>query len=57
LIQGLDEEWLQLILKAKSLGLTVDEVRSFFYEKMGTKIERSLQKVSQGSDFDEKKQA
>ncbi len=29
----LDKEWLQLILQAKSLGLTVEEIRHFFHAK------------------------
>ncbi|GIN61109.1 hypothetical protein J27TS8_11020 [Robertmurraya siralis] len=29
----LDEEWLRLIIQAKRLGLTIDEVRNFLNSK------------------------
>lgn len=28
--EGLDQEWLQLISTAKTIGLTIEEVRHFF---------------------------
>ncbi|RXT15345.1 anti-repressor SinI family protein [Ammoniphilus sp. CFH 90114] len=27
--QGLDQEWVELILMAKEMGLTIDEIRDF----------------------------
>lgn len=57
MIRGLDQEWLQLIVQAKSLGLTVEELRDFFYGENGNNHNGSLFKVSQVSDYDGNKES
>ncbi|MEH7224588.1 anti-repressor SinI family protein [Bacillus sp. JJ1566] len=31
---GLDPEWIKLMIEAKNLGLTVDDVQAFFHGKL-----------------------
>lgn len=52
----LDKEWLQLIIQAKSLGLTVEEIRHFFHTKFDNPNgPAGHQKGSEFSNFGGKK--
>ncbi|WP_379970586.1 anti-repressor SinI family protein [Ectobacillus sp. sgz5001026] len=39
-----DEEWLHLILEAKQLGLTIDEIRTFFRKNTNKNKQNLLSK-------------
>ncbi|EKN71126.1 hypothetical protein BAZO_00550 [Schinkia azotoformans LMG 9581] len=38
----LDQEWIKLILQAKHLGLTIEEIRKFLYKEQESKTKKTM---------------
>ncbi|WP_010678093.1 anti-repressor SinI family protein [Bacillus timonensis] len=39
---SLDPEWIKLLIEAKNLGLSIDDVQAFFHGKLNTMKKRPI---------------